>query len=272
MRYEHILRAVYAEPWLITGPAHAAIRALVEQHLLGQFAAERKPGVDMCGQEVAVDQMEVRDGVAIIPVGGVMARRLSGWERGAGAVDTLDVIADLDDAMKDPAVNAVILDIDSPGGTVNGTPELANKVLDSEKLVVAWTGSMAASAAYWLASAADRIFAGPSAEVGSIGVYIPWLDESAAYRQAGVNVEVISSGAYKGMGYPGTSLTLEQKVYLQKQVLDLAEDFKGFIRAQRPNVTDGVMQGQTFIGQRAVDAGLVDEIMPSLESVLAWVR
>ena len=107
MRYEHILRAVYAEPWLITGPAHAAIRALVEQHLLGQFAAERKPGVDMCGQEVAVDQMEVRDGVAIIPVGGVMARRLSGWERGAGAVDTLDVIADLDDAMKDPNVNAV---------------------------------------------------------------------------------------------------------------------------------------------------------------------
>jgi ClpP class serine protease len=101
------------------------------------------------------------------------------------------------------------LDIDSPGGTVAGTPELAAAVsaLDQKKPVYAFSSGLMASAAYWIASQARAIYATPSAQVGSIGVVQAVVDRSAAINAAGIKVEVFSVGKYKAMGAPGTPLT-----------------------------------------------------------------
>lgn len=268
MKFQNILQKVFHEPWLITPGAHAAIAALIEARILNAEPSAKREGVDYCGEAVELPQMEIRDGIAHIPVGGVIGVKLSNFEKGAGAVDVRDIAAELDEAASNPAVRGIILDIDSPGGMVSGTPELAARISEVEKPVFAFTDGLMASAAYWLASSAQQIFATPSTEIGSIGVYIPWIDSSQRYKTAGYNVKVIRSGKYKGMGYPGTPLTQEQEDLLQERVNSLAEDFYAQVESARDGkVPRTAMQGQTFSAKEALKVGLIDEIVSSKEDV-----
>ena len=115
--------------------------------------------------------------------------------------------------MANPNVQRIVLDIDSPGGTVAGTPEAAAQIAAANKVkrVDAWTGNLMCSAAYYLAAGCRGVYAAPSATVGSIGVYLPVVDRSEMYKAMGVKVDIIKSGKYKGMGFPGTSLTDDQR-------------------------------------------------------------
>ena len=113
----------------------------------------------------------VVDGVGIVPIVGVIGKGLSPLEKMMGAVDVNDVSAAIDAFASNPEVEKVALQISSPGGTVTGVEELANKVRNLEKPTLAYTDSEMASAAYWIGSAADRVVASPSSTVGSIGVY-----------------------------------------------------------------------------------------------------
>ena len=114
--------------------------------------------------------LSIEDGIGVVSVSGPLIRRPDLFARVVmGAVDTEDVAAALSEAGASPAVRAVFLDIDSPGGTVAGTPELAGAVasLNARKPVYAFTSGMMASAAYWIASQATAVYATPSAQVGS---------------------------------------------------------------------------------------------------------
>lgn len=268
MKFQNILQKVYHEPWLITPGAHASIAALVESRILGKGPAAEREGTDVCGGAVEVDQMEVIDGIAHIPVGGVIGRKLTGYEKGSGAVDSLDIENDLDQAEEDPRVRGILLDIDSPGGVVNGTPELADRIAQVEKPVFAFTGALMCSAAYWLASSCDQIYALRSAEIGSIGVYIPYVDYTEYYKQMGVGVKVIKSGQYKGMGYPGTPLSEEQQKLLQDRVNKIAEEFYLQVRGARGDVAAETMQGQTFDAREAMTRKLVDGLVRSKDEVV----
>lgn len=270
MRYEHILRATYCEPWLITASAHAAVRAIVEAHLVrpGVLAAKREPGMDACGNAIEVEQMEVSEnGIAHIPVGGVMARGVSSFERGSGVVDTEDVMRDLEEADSDDNVLGILLHVDSPGGLVNGTPELAAAVASTRKACFAYTPSIMASAAYYVSAGADAIYAAPSANVGSIGVYMPVLDESLAYAMHGYKVELIKSGDMKGAGFPGTSLSFEQRKELQDHVDSFGAEFREWVQMGRGRITDADMRGQTFMAKDALERGFIDGIASSADEV-----
>jgi len=131
-------------------------------------------------------------------------------------------------------VQAVFLDMDSPGGTVNGTPELAALVADvsKAKYTYAFTDGQMCSAAYWIASQSDAVFATPSARVGSIGVLLPMLDESKAFEQAGIKDELFAAGKYKSVGVPGLLLTDEQRAWLQSDVDKIYADFKAAVLAR----------------------------------------
>lgn len=270
MKYHQIIATLTEEPLLITPAAHASLFKLFEEHRAmdaEEFKAARE-GVDMCGEEVELEQMEVIDGIAHIPIGGPIGKGLGKFEKGAGAVDVDDVMDEIQEAEEDPNVRAIILDIDSPGGMVSGTPELADRVAACEKPIYAFTAGMMCSAAYWIACASDMVFATKSADVGSIGVYVPYLDQSKRYENAGLKVDVISSGKYKGAGVPGTSLNKDQREFMQDRVNDIAEMFYSHVEANRPDSSREDMQGQVFKGEMAFAKGLIDQVVGDKEQVI----
>ena len=180
-----------------------------------------------------------------------------------GATDTEEVMTAVNEAAEREDVQAIILDIDSPGGSVNGTPELAAAVAAASKAktVYAFSAGQMCSAAYWVASQCDAVYATPSARVGSIGVILPVVDSSEAFAKAGLKMEVFAAGKFKSAGTPGTSLTEEQKDWLQSEVEEIAADFRTAVLARGRKIPDEAMEGQTFSGRRAMRlnmAGMVD--------------
>jgi signal peptide peptidase SppA len=216
--------------------------------------------------------MAEENGVAIIPVAGVIGHKVSAVSKLLGAVDTVDVIAAIELAAEDDDIDTIILDIDSPGGTVGGVPELAETVEDVQragvKKIYAYTDSMMASAAYWMAAGANGIFAAPSAEVGSIGVYLPVMDTSKALAEKGVTVEIFKSGKYKAAGFPGVALDEEVRKHLQLEVMETYNEFAGFVKKYRADLNYEYMQGQTLTGRKAAEVGMVDGTAKNLDSLL----
>lgn len=276
MKYSHIIEQLYHRPWLITGQAHAAIRALVESRLAEIALDPRaaREGVDICGDAVELPGLAIEDGIGTIPIPGVLGMGLSKVQKGMGAVGLEDIEAELDQCMADDSVKGIILDFDSPGGTVAGIPELADKIAQAreKKDIYSFTRGQIASAAYWLAAGTDGIFATQSADVGSIGVYVPWMDQTKRFEAMGIRVELIKSGKLKGMGYPGTALSDEQKQHIQDGVTEIHNMFKSHVLRSRPGIDDETMQGQTFMGKKAAEKGLVDGIVTTIEDVRKLIK
>lgn len=249
------------KPWLIDGITHASIARIVGARagLLPDQA--RGPAVDACGEEVECDEMEIEDGIAYIPIGGVLARKVSAFERGSGVVDYGDIREELQIAEDDDSVVAIVLDMDTPGGTVAGCIETADVLAGISKPVVAYTSGSIASAGYWLASQCDKIVMTRGAQIGSIGVYCAFTDISEYYKKLGVEVEMFTSGPFKGAGYPGTSLTRDQRKEMQDEVMRLYGQFTGAILAKRPDVSVDVMDGRMFDAERAIQNSLADDIV-----------
>lgn len=272
--YPRIKAELFGRPWIIAPDTHAAIRDTIERHENRLIAAEppTREGENICGGKVAIPgtTFDAETGIAIVPVAGVLARKIPGFRAGNGATDMLHISRDLAWARDTEEVRAVILDIDSPGGTVNGTPELADAIKAVGKPVYAYSAGMIASGAYWLASATRGIFVTKSAVVGSIGVYVAIFDESAAFEKAGITVELIKSGTYKGTGFPGTKLSEESRAMMQQEVEQIHDDFKAHVIEHRGNVADSVMEGQTFRARDAWDAALIDDIVASIDGVIEY--
>lgn len=265
-RFEKVARRLYCENWAILPRMHAVISDIFQKHVTRTISAQE---IELFGEKEEL-VMSVVDGVAVIPVHGVISKGINAMDRMSGATDVDEIGAMLKAAMADESVSAVVLDVDSPGGSVSGVPELAAAVaeLSKHKPVIAATESLMASAAYWISAGARAIYATPSAEVGSIGVYLPILDESGAYAAAGYKMEVLRSAEtpLKGAGIPGTALTPEQRADLQAGVDYLFSMFSGFVKSHR-RVDSEAMRGQTLFGNQAKAAGLVDSIGGLAEAI-----
>jgi signal peptide peptidase SppA len=276
MKLAKILDVLSNDPLLCAAEYRSSLLEMFRQHAdlsPADFRAQRT-GMAKSGQELNIRQMEIEDGIARIPVGGPIGQGLGEFEKGAGAVDVDDIRDEIDEAQSDDTVEAIVLDFDSPGGMVTGTPELANYIAESSesgKPLYAFCRGCMASAAYWLACACDGIFCTPSATVGSIGVCMVFNDLSRAADMAGVRVKVFASGPVKGAGTPGTSLTADQEMFLRGRVAELADNFYSHVRANRPDVSDADMQGQHFTGTTALAKGLVDDVM-EYEDLVAFLK
>ncbi len=274
----HIARAVYCEPWLIEPSAHRVLCNILEAHMAGgevELAARMRGELleaarvgivirpDADGKkEKEAPPYSVEDGVAIVPLQGVIGRRVGMLEKSSGVTDIDAFSRAVMQAGNDPAVKAILLDVDSPGGTVGGVQAAADVVrqVSERKHTLAYTGGTMASAAYWVASGAEAIYADQTAVVGSIGVYAQVLDTSRADELKGYRTQVFASGKFKGAGAPGTSLTEAQKEQIHERVNDLAAVFKTDVRRFNPAISDDAMQGQTFTGAKAQAAGLVNSV------------
>lgn len=219
--------------------------------------------------------LSVEEGVATILIHGPLMRQPDLFSVLLfGATDMNDVAAAIHEAVERTDVVAILLDIDSPGGTVNGTPELAQAVADATrtKRVHAYTEGQMCSAAYWIAAQADAIYATPSARVGSIGVLLPFIDSSEKFRAEGLKVEVFAAGKFKGIGTPGVALSEDQRSLLQSDIEEIAVDFKAAVLARGRKIPEQAMEGQSFsarMAQRYNLAGMVSgraEVVARLRS------
>lgn len=269
MRFRHLLAAL-AEPQLITPATAASLVSLVMARMADGDPPVRE-GQGPCGELVELKGMEILDGIATIPVGGIMGVGLTGMERGSGAVDTGDIIGELDFAEDCADVSAIIMDFDTPGGMYQGTPELGMAINSCEKPVVAFVRN-AHSAGYWSASCADAVLMTPSASVGSIGVYIGYFDVTKSLEMQGVKTELFTSGIFKGMGFPGVPLTDVQRELLQARVMSMNAEFQSLVRAMRGDISADAMQGQTFGGADAIKLGLADEIVSGMSDAREFAK
>lgn len=206
----------------------------------------------------------------IIPINGVVGKGLSPFECMTGGCDLNTLNKQIDAYAIDPEVGTILFNINSPGGTVTGVEETARKIANLNKPTITYTDSVMASAAYWLGSSADRVIASPSADVGSVGVYMAIPDLSKLYEASGVNMVVIKSSAtpLKAAGIEGTSLSQEQINYFQNEVDSIYNDFVASVIIKRKMVNADALKGQAMSGKKGAKMGLLTGLADSLDSIL----
>jgi len=204
--------------------------------------------------------------VAVVPLTGVLTGRGSflTWLFGGTALDQWAI--DFQDAVDDPNVQAVVLLVDSPGGSVDLVPETAARIRAARdvKPIVAVASTQAASAAYWLAAQADELIVSPSGEVGSIGVFLVHYDESQLNARVGIAPTYVYAGRYKVEVNPDTPLSADARGYLQQRVDESYGDFLGAVASGR-GVTPAIVrtrfgEGRMFGAAEAVRRGMADRI------------
>lgn len=253
-------RLAMGQPWAIT---EEALDALVSMSLSAASFGSRP---------AAKDAFERYGDVAVLPIRGVITHHgdIWSWLFGESTVDSLG--NQFRAAMADDSVKAIVLDIDSPGGTVAGTGEFADEVLKArgKKPVVSVANASANSAAYWIGAASDAFYATPSALVGSVGVYMLHVDYSQAMDEAGIKPSYVAAGKYKVEGNPYEPLGDEAREHLQSIVDDSYGRFvHGVARGRRVSeakVRNGFGQGRALPAKAALAAGMVDGI-----KTLDWV-
>lgn len=270
---------VVNSPWAIEPGKLQEIAGIYATHLRGDkidiAAVEARIGKPLANDPQAY---EVLDGVAVIPVDGVMAKRANLMMQISGGTSTQLIGRDLRMAAADPAVHSIVLHIDSPGGTVDGTQTLADLVAEigQSKPVVTLAHGTMASAAYWVGSAASRVYiADTTTLVGSIGVVATHVDISGAEVARGVKTTEIVAGAYKRVASQYAPLTKAGRAAMQDQVDYTYSLFVNAVAQQRGVGADQVLSdmadGRVFQGQQAIDAGLVDGVS-TLDQLVALLN
>lgn len=211
--------------------------------------------------------------IALIPLQGPMSKGGSFKFSGTSTVRTQRALRH---AAHDDEVDSILLDVDSPGGHVAGTEELANEVYRARqvKIVGAHISDLGASAALWVASQANFVAANATAEVGSVGTVLALEDSSKRMERLGIDVHVISTGAYKGIGVEGSPLSSEALAYLKSRVEGINQHFLAAVQRGRGlNSTQLglVSDGRVHLAAAAQQLGLIDSIQ-SFDDTLSQLR
>lgn len=201
--------------------------------------------------------------IAVIEINGTLMKASSSL---GSSSSTVDLRLAIRSAMNDPAVGGILLKIDSPGGSVSGTSDLADQITQAaeKKPVWAFGEDLVASAALWLATQCDEFFANAkTAMIGSIGTVIGLYDQSGRMGQAGVKAKVYATGPLKGAGFPGAEITSAQDTYFQDVVDSTQAHFRQAVMAGRDMTMAEVKSLETgglFTASEAVRNGLIDGI------------
>ena len=271
MRDEHILAALFGEPWAILPAKLRAMQEVAIRHLRSErITAE---AIDAIVAAAARPRPVSGGAVAVIPVFGVIAQRMNLMSAFSGGTSTEALGRQIQQAVSDPDVSAIVLNVDSPGGSVFGVAELADALFQArgQKPIVAVANSLMASAAYWIASQADEIVATPGGQAGSIGVIAMHEDWSKAEEQEGVGVTLVTAGKHKGEMHPHAPLSDEDRAALQAGVDSYYAMFvKAVARGrgvQAAAVRSGYGEGRVLGAVEAKAAGLVDRIATLDETI-----
>jgi len=222
-------------------------------------------------------EIRIEGTTAVVPVSGVLMKTVPSIFRffGVEATGYDEIRQMIGQAAGSKAVETIRLQIDSPGGQVDGLADAADAIMAArrDKTVAATVEDLCASAAYWLASQAETIDAGRNTEVGSIGVYTVYADFSKMADDEGIKVIVIRSGEHKGMGVAGAEITDEQIAAVQEVIDAMAENFISAVAAGRGMQADEIRElatGRLWIAEAARELGLIDAVTypPEAETLI----
>jgi capsid assembly protease len=259
---------VLTSPWAIVPEKLIEIQEIYFKHSRGEkidiASIEAKIGKPLKNES---KPYRVVNDIAIIPVHGVMAKRANMFTQISGGVSSELVMRDIGKALDDPDVRGVVLDIDSPGGTMDGTLELANFIFEGrdKKKIIAHSDGTMGSAAYWIGSAAHEIYiSGDTVQTGSIGVVAQHVDYSKFEEKEGIKTTEIYAGRYKRIASQHEPLSEDGRKYIQSMVDYLYTVFVDSVARFRGVSSDTVLQnmadGRIFIGKQGITAGLVNDI------------
>lgn len=224
------------------------------------ITAEMKSAYEASSRRVTVE-----NGVATLPISGPIIK--DAWTE-CGEVDPMALARDASRLANDPSIKAVVVRVDSPGGTVSGTQSAADAIsaLAAKKKTVGLIDDGGAySAAYWIIAQTSKIFMTPTSGAGSIGVRTVLVDTSKMYADEGVVAHYITTGKYKAVGAPARPVTDDDIAYVQAEVNTLFNAFVDAVAKGRGLGKKAIrdMEARCYTGQAAMDAGLVDVIMPA---------
>ena len=287
MNQQLLIAEFLATPWALMPERLNAVAAVLARW------SSNTPASDEVMQRIAADRSarEVRrqsnqvngggagNGIAVLPLYGVVTQRGNMVDdvSGHGSVSTQQFAASLRQALTDESVSQILIDIDSPGGSVYGVAELADEIISAraQKPVIAIANSLAASAAYWIGACASEFYVTPGGEVGSIGVWQAHQDYSKAMDEAGVKTTLISAGKFKVEGNPYTPLDEDAQAFMQSRVDDYYAAFTKAVAKGRgvsiAQVRDGMGQGRVLGAEAALASNMVDGIA-SLDDVVRKMR
>lgn len=254
---------------LMQGTVWAIHQPVLEGALARWRASGGQPAAALTEAQAAAHQPRRSGAVAVVPIYGVLRQK--------GPQDFFDMLfsggtsmerlgATIRGLVANESIGTIVLDIDSPGGSVAGTPELADELfkLRGTKPIVAVVNPMAASSAYWVAAQADEVIVTPSGWAGSIGIIVTHTDLTAAAEQEGVKVSLITAGKHKGMEHPMNQLSDEQREIVQGQV---DEHYAAFVAAvargrgvKASAVRSGFGEGAMVLAREAVREGVADRV------------
>lgn len=271
-----ISSALYGMPWAILPEYHAELTESYRSYLKG-LANLTAPALPEAleargGAGYGIDyEANHAAGIAVLNLTGVIAKRAPEMMCGPPIIDLARLDTLLEDIAADDALTTIILNFDSPGGTMLGLEETAGRIRElsaAGKRMVAYTDLQMCSAAYYLAAACDEIYAAPTSVIGSIGVYCAGLDSSKAFEMEGLELVLAKSGTLKAMGHPGKTWEPHEREHLQQTVDRAGSEFRAHVLATRPGVKEETMQGQWFFAKEA-DPALHDGLYRDVSALIA---
>lgn len=284
-RYARIIGYLRNEPWAIMPETLAVITDLLRYRAGGQRLTKDEIAARLDGarRDAGPMLLHAADGgkrsgngggaVAVIPLVGTIIQRADLFEDVSGLASLDRFRARLREALNTEQVGSIVIDVDSPGGTVSGVAEAAAEVMQGRerKRIVAVANSLMASAAYWVAASATEVVASPSAHVGSIGVFAAHADMSKQLEMLGVDVTLISAGKYKTEGNPFEPLSDEAREAIQASVNLSYDAFVGGVAKGRGTtaaaVKAGYGEGRILTARDAKAEGVVDRVATIEETV-----
>lgn len=280
MKDRLVTKALSCSAWAMLPSAFKQLCQIVGRHASGQpipeaalEAVNRAKAAAAAEPQPEDDAPFVRVGsTAVIPIRGTLIRRADAFDRVSGATDPEDLRATFRAALADAQVARIVLDIDSPGGSVDGINEFAEEIRAGreQKPVIAVANSMAASAAFWLGAQASEFYVSSGGMVGSIGVIRMDMDPRKAWEAMGVDLETVTSAELKNARTLNQDKTVAQVLASTQDLQQWHSLFVDAVAAGRGidrEKAEGLADGRVAVGRAAVTEGFVDGVR-SLEQIL----
>lgn len=269
---ERVMEWISATPWMIDQAKARQILAFLDFRAQGGTRSDQE--IRAIVKQKKLDTAATGSGIAVIPLFGVIAQRASSMDQSSGFASLEQFMTNFREAVNDDGIGTIVLQIDSPGGSVDGIAEATDEIFAArdKKRLIAVADPMACSAAYSLASACHEVVVGPSGVLGSVGVIAVHAEFSKAEEAGGIAVNVITAGRYKGEGNPHEPLSDTARGHIQEAVDDYYGLFVDAVARNRGATPDAVQkgygQGRALTAKRAVKAQLADRVA-TLDEVLA---
>lgn len=262
-KIRNVVRTFYGSPWAILEEKYEEIASVLERRAYGEILEASELQAITAEHQGQEPEFDVPSGVGVVALEGIVSQRMNLMTNISGGTSTEMLTSEIKAMGKDSSLHTVVMAVDSPGGSINGVPEAARawRELGKTKHTIAVARPTMASAAYWLASGANEIWAQPDSVVGSIGAMMEHRDTTVMDEKMGVKRTRFKTGSMKAAGAEGINPAIASDI--QEKVETAFGLFLSDVTAGRPQLSAPFLrslEGNVFLGEEAKAKGLVDKI------------